>query len=72
MKKSRVKGLTKFGPACRFFSTFPEFPEIKSSPKTEIPQISKYLNINPILTSNNYSPKIIASMTCFCDTFISS
>jgi hypothetical protein len=65
-------GLSKFGPSWRYFSTFPEFPEIKSSPKTEIPQISKYLNIKHILTSNNYIQKIIASMTYFCKTFISS
>jgi hypothetical protein len=44
---------------------FLEFPKIKSSPKTGVSQITKYLNANPILTSHNYIQKIIASMTRF-------
>jgi len=72
MTMSRVMGLNKFGPSWRFLSAFSEFPKIKSSPKTGVLQITKYLNINSILASQNYIQKIIASMTCFCKNFISS
>jgi hypothetical protein len=41
---------------------FLEFSKIKSSPKTGVSQITKYLKINPILTSHNYIQKIIASI----------
>jgi hypothetical protein len=69
---SRVMGLNKFGPSWRYLAAFYEFPKIKSSPKTGVSQITKYLNINTILTSQNNMHKIIASMTCFCKNFISS
>jgi len=72
MKKSWVMCLKNFGPSWRFLVLFLEFPKIKSSPKTGVSQITKYLNTNPILTSHNYIQKIIASMKCFCKTFISS
>ncbi len=72
MRKSRVMCINNFGPSLRFLGVFVEFPKIKSSPKTGVSQITKYLNINPILTSHLYIQKIIASMTCFCKTFISS
>jgi hypothetical protein len=67
-----VMCLNNFGPSWRFLGLFLEFPKIKSSPKIRISQITKYLNINPILTSHNYIQKIIATMACFCKTFISS
>ncbi len=72
MTMSRVMGLNKFCPSWRFLSAFSEFPKKKSSPKTGVSQITKYLNINSILTSQNYIQKIIASMICFCKKFISS
>ena len=65
-------GLNNFGPSWIFLGVFLEFLKIMSSPKTGVSQITKYLNVNPILTSHNYKQKIIASMTCFCKTFISS
>jgi hypothetical protein len=65
MKKS-------FGPSWRFLGLVLEFLKIKSSPKTGVLQITNYLNINPILTSHIYIQKMIAHMTCFCKTFISS
>ncbi len=58
-------GLSNFGPSWRFLSVFFEFPKIKSSPKTEVSQITKYLNIRPILTAHKNIQKIKASMTCF-------
>jgi hypothetical protein len=72
MEKSRVMGFSNFGPSWSFLWFFFEFPKIKSSPKTEVSQITKYLNKSPILTSHNDIQKIIASKTCFCKTFISS
>jgi hypothetical protein len=72
MKKSRVMCVNNFGSSQRFLGVFVEFPKIKSSPITGVSQITKYLNINPILTSHYYIQKIKASMTCFCKTFISS
>jgi hypothetical protein len=72
MKKSWVMWLKNFGPSWRFQMVILKFSKIKSSPKTGVTQITKYLNINPILTSHNYIQKIIASMTYFCKTFISS
>jgi hypothetical protein len=72
MKKSWVMCLNIFGPSWRFLGLFSEFLKIKSSPKTGVLQITNYLNINPILTLHNYVQKIIAHMTCFCKTFISS
>jgi hypothetical protein len=72
MKKSWVMCLNNCGPSWRFLGVLLEFPKIKSSPKTGVSEITNYLNINPILTSHNYIQKIIASMTCFCETFISS
>ena len=59
-------GPSNFGPSWSFLWVFFEFPKIKSSPKTEVSQITKYLNISPILTSHNDIQKIIASKTCFC------
>jgi hypothetical protein len=59
MKKSRVMCLNNFGPSCRFLGLFLEFQKIKLSPKTGVSQITKYFNINPILTSHNYIQKII-------------
>ncbi len=64
--------VNNFGSSRRFLGVFVEFSKIKSSPITGVSQITKYLNINPILTSYYYIQKIIASMTCFCKTFISS
>ncbi len=64
MKKSRVMCLNNFGP-CRFLGLFLEFQKIKSSPKTGVSQITKYFNINPILTSHNYIQKIIGAWLVF-------
>ncbi len=72
MKKSRVMCVHNFGLSRRFLGVFVELPKIKLSPKTGVSQITKYLNINPILRSHYYIQKIIASMTCFCKTFVSS
>jgi hypothetical protein len=60
MKKSRVMCLNNFGPSCRFLGLFFEFQKIKS-PKTGVSQITKFFNINPILTSHNYIQKIIGA-----------
>ncbi len=49
---SRVMGLDKFAPSWRFLSDFSEFPKIKSSSKTGVSRITKYLNINSILSPN--------------------
>jgi hypothetical protein len=51
--------LNNFGPSwrLRFFFWI--------SQNKVVTQITKYLNINPILTSHNYIQKITASMTCF-------
>jgi hypothetical protein len=58
MTMSGVMGLNKFGPSWRFLSAFSDFPKLKSSPKTGVSQITKYLNINPILTSQNSIQKL--------------
>ena len=65
-------GLSKFSPSSRFSPVFPEFPEKKSSPKTEALHITKYYIIKPILTSYDNIQKIIASRTSFGKIFISS
>ena len=54
-------GLSKFSPSSRFSPVFPEFPEKKSSPKTEALHITKYYIIKPILTSYDNIQKIIGS-----------
>jgi hypothetical protein len=45
--------LYNFSPSWRFLGFFWEFPKIKSSPKTGVSQITKFLNVSPILTSHN-------------------